>query len=179
MRRWGKNLLLTLGGALVFFFLTVFVEERQVFLAPLVVAKIPSAPGRDEEAMMEAVRAYNERVVEAYARRDPSLVRPGIAGDELADLIAADIRFLAAEGRTVRLQMIGLKLEEVRGLGPARARLTVIEDWAHDYRDAASGARLSAPQRARERVTYDLAKIAGRWRVAAASHPAEAEDRRE
>lgn len=169
MKRWGKNLLLASGGALAFFFLTVFIEERQVFLAPLVAARDRSAPERDEGAMVEGVRAYNQRVVEAYARRDPSLVRPSIAGDELADLIAADLRFLAAGGRALRIELVDLEVKELRRLGPARASLTVLENWVHEYRDAGSGVGLSPPQRAREKLTYHLTKIAGQWRVAATS----------
>lgn len=179
MRRWGRNLLLALGGALAFFFLTVFVEERQVFLAPLWAAKDSAAPERDEEAMVEAVRAYNGRVVEAYARRDPFLLRSSVAGDELVESVAADLRFLAAGGRGLRLELVGMGVGKVQRLGPARASLAVTEDWIVEYRHAGSGAQLSPPHRARERLIYHLTKTGGRWRVAGASPQPRPEGRAE
>ncbi len=179
MKRWGRNLLIALSGALAFFFLTVFIEERQVFLAPLVAAKDGPAPESDREALVEAVRAHNQRVMEAYARRDPSLVRATIAEEELAELVAADLQFLSAGGRTLRLELLGLEVGGVRRMGPARASLTVTEDWVHEYRDARSGAGLSPPQRSRERLTYHLAKTGGRWRVVGASARPGAEERRQ
>lgn len=178
MRHWGRNLLLALGGALAFFFLTVFVEERHVFLAPLAPAKPSSGPEGDEGAMVEVVRAYNARVAEAYARHDASVVRPSIEGDELADLVAADLKFLAARGRNLRLELVGLEVKALRRLGPTRASLTAIEEWIHEYRDAGSGSMLSPPQRSRERLSYHLAKIEGRWRVAAVSASLRAEGAR-
>lgn len=179
MKRWGRNLLIALSGALAFFFLTVFIEERHAFLAPLVAAKDRSTPERDQEAMVEAVRAFNQRVMDAYARRDPSLVRATIEEEELAELVAADVQFLSAGGRTLRLELVGLEVGGVRQMGPARANLTVTEDWVHEYRDVRSGAGLSPPQRSRERLTYHLAKTGGRWRVVGASAGPGAKERRQ
>lgn len=160
-----KKFLLMVGLALVIFFVTVFVEERELFILPLLASGPAASLGPEDETLKDVVRRYNLALVEAYRQGDPAPLNDLIGDGELREMLASDLGFLAGQGRRLTLALVDLEFVEARSAAGSIGFVTARERWRYGYTDARSRRPLEETQTVRGEVTYTLERQEGAWRI--------------
>ena len=125
----------------------------------------------DDEAVA-LVRAYNRRIIEAYATNDPRRVEE-VAGPEEAKKILGLVGVKADMGLSLHARM-----DEFKVAGVVREGDEIVvrshERWSYEDRSIASGALVGSRSFDSYDMRYHLAHVDGRWvvvRVEFASPP--------
>ena len=139
---------------------------HNLFLAAVLIASVAacSCAGNKEEAAKEAVRRYNEALVDAYMRPDPELMARYTTPKEQSR-IREYIFFLLKEKHLLRCE-----LREIKFLGTAISGATAVahtkEDWTCRKISSETRQSAEAPSPFIQEVNYELEFTEGRWVVA-------------
>lgn len=116
----------------------------------------------DDDAVA-LVRAYNRRVVEAFAAGDPRLVEE-VAGPEEARKLLGLIGVKADAGLRLHSRMDELAVDGVDREG-GEIVVRTRERWSYEDRSPASGERVGPGSTDSYEMRYHLGRVDGRWVV--------------
>lgn len=148
-------------------------KPRVLALLPALLLSAALGGCRDlpDDGAVRLVRAYNDRLVEAYRTADPMKVEP-VAGPAEAKKLTGLIGAKADMGI-----FLDARLTEFRALGIERpsARRVIVraeESWEYADRRIGGGEPVGQPSRDSYRMLYVLEKFGGAWKVESVSFEA-------
>ncbi len=111
------------------------------------------------------VRAYNDRLVEAYRTADPMRME-GVAGPEEARKLTGLIGVKADMGIFLDASLVTFERLGTERPAAGEVHLLSEESWAYADRRIGNGETVGQPSRDSYRMRYVLRKLAGTWKVA-------------
>ncbi len=111
------------------------------------------------------VRAYNERLVDAYRTADPMRME-GVAGPEEAKKLTGLIGVKSDMGIFLDAKLATFRRLETERPAPSEVHLLADETWEYADRRIGSGEVVGQPSRDSYRIRYVLKKLDGTWKVA-------------
>lgn len=143
---------------------TAVVRPEALLALSLICGLVAGCTRFSDEDAVGLVRAYDRRLVEAYATNDPRQVGE-VAGPEEARKILGLVGVKADMGLALHARLDELTVEGVERPGDTIVVRT-IERWTYEDRSTATGARVGEPSSDRYAMRYHLARVGGRWVVA-------------
>jgi hypothetical protein len=124
----------------------------------------PEEVAADREEIRAMLEAYADRLSQAYAFTDASILE-GIASQREIASVAGNIEILARDGQRLATDLEELQIEKIEMVDRGNAYVQTFEVWEIRVMDLGSERMISADRDQRNRVRYQLEKEEGRWRV--------------
>lgn len=118
----------------------------------------------EEEALRATIDQYADRLSQAYAFTDASLLEPVAAAREVA-AVHANVQQLADRGQRIATDLKELQVEEIGMSDLDNAYVQTFEVWEIRVMDLGSERVISVDQNQRNRVRYQLKRLDGEWKV--------------
>lgn len=118
----------------------------------------------EEEALRRTIDEYADRLSQAYAFTDASLLEPVAATREVA-AVHANVQQLADRGQRIATDLKELEIEEIGMTDLDNAYIQTFELWEIRVMDLGSERVISVDANQRNRVRYQLKRLDGTWKV--------------
>jgi len=118
----------------------------------------------DREAILEALETYNERLSQAYAFADPSVLE-GIAATREINSVRTNIARVASEGKRIVSELEQLTIEDLNHYQASNAYVQTFEVWDIQVQAVGSDEVISRDRDQRSRVRYQVKREGGEWTV--------------
>jgi len=140
-----------------------------LLLAPLLLPLAACQPSEEEvaeerDAIQAALEEYNERLSQAYAFADPSVLE-GIAATREINSVRTNIARIAAEGTRIVSDLKELTIEDLNHYQASNAYVQTFEVWDIQVQAVGSDEMISRDPAQRNRVRYQVKKEDGEWTV--------------